>query len=133
MELVKGGGKHYTKAELLEKAESAQKVRSKVKLTMPSWVATDPEAAAIWQDILKNLKGLDLLDNLDTTTLATYCTLMAAAQRALATEDTQTFNRLSTTALNYAKALGLTPTGRKRLARAKTDQRADPLSDLFGE
>jgi len=131
----KGGGKHWTRAEVERRHQAAQSItRQKPKPPKPpEWVKNNIELYAIWRRIIADAKDLELFDALDSSTLATYCALEVAKQKALENEDLATFERLSKTALQYAKSLGLTPEARARLAkrRADSDQGGDPNADLF--
>lgn len=131
----KGGGKHWTKNEVARRAAAAQKLKRKgkvkVKLTPPPWLKSDPDAFRIWKKILKELKGIELLDNLDSFTLATYCKLEAEKEKAVLENDIGRFERLAKTALAYAKDLGLTARSRAGLAKRMADEAKDPNADLF--
>ncbi len=130
----KGGGKHWTKGEVDRRTQAAQQLRRKkpVKIKPPEWVKNDLTVFAIWQQILKDAKGLDLLDNLDARTLATYCKLEAAKDQAVEKGDMEEFERLAKAVLPYAKSLGLTSDARARLAKKRADgSGGDPNADLF--
>lgn len=131
----KGGGKHWTKSEVESRRQAAQEVkRAKTKPPRPpEWVKNDLRVFRIWEQVLKDAKGLDLLDSLDANTLATYCKLEAAKQEAIEKNDIETFERLAKTQLPYAKSLGLTPEARARLAKRRADRKreGDPNAALF--
>ena len=130
----KGGGKHWTKAEIERRRQAAEGLkRKKAKPPKaPEYIKNDPEAFAIWKRIIRDTKDLDLLDSLDAETLATYCALEVSKQKALAAGDYKIFEGLAKTALQYAKSLGLTPEARARLAKKRADAaEADPNADLF--
>lgn len=127
----KGKGKHWTKKQVNGRQTAADKLKRKgqVKLTAPEWLKDDLDAFRIWTQILRDSEGIELLDNLDANTLATYCKL--EAQKMKAVSDVALFDKLAKTALLYAKALGLTPEARARLAKKMADEEPDPNAKLF--
>lgn len=129
----KGEGKHWTKEEVQKRTAAAQetKRKTKVKLSAPKWLKEDKEAMKLWRKIIKDSKEIDLFDNLDATVLATYCKLEREKEKAARGDDIAKFEKLSRTSLTYAKALGLTPEARARLAKKKAEKRDDPNADLF--
>lgn len=130
----KGGGKHWTKAEIERRRIAAEGLKRKKPKPPkpPEWLKNNPETFAIWKRIIKDTKELELLDSLDTDILATYCALEVSKQSALAQGDLKTFESLAKTALQYAKSLGLTPEARARLAKKRADvMEVDPNADLF--
>lgn len=145
------GGKHWTVAEV-ESRQAAQEMaqrKSRVRLKPPAWLAENPEAMATWKEIVRKLKGIELLDNLDSELLAIYCDAIVqyrSCTKRLAMpqhrEDdlppapiddlikaTQAWSRIVAT---YADKLGLTPGGRARLAKKKAERIVDPFADSFG-
>jgi len=130
----KGGGKHWTKAEVERRRQAVEGLkRKKAKPPKPpEYIKNDPEAFAIWKRIIKDTKDLDLLDSLDADTLATYCALEVSKKKALTKGNLKAFESLAKTALQYAKSLGLTPEARARLAKKRADAvEGDPNADLF--
>lgn len=131
----KGSGKHWTKGEVERRAAAAQELqRKKTKPPKPpAWVQNDFEVFAVWQQIIKDSKGINLLDVLDANVLATYCKLEVEKQHAVRQGDIETFERLSKTSLQYAKSLGLTPEARARLAKGRAEKKGagDPNAHLF--
>jgi len=132
------------------------------KLTRPKLIKTNKTAAKYWRDIIKRMQGLAILDDLDSEMLAGFCSMLArrdewitisnqlmealAGQKDADPEkilevvsklDTITakLQTLERNLLTYADKLGLTPTGRVRLAqkRAEAAMAADPEGDLFGD
>lgn len=159
------------------------------RLKKPAIVSTNKRANAYWNQTLKQMAGLVLLDDLDSTVLAGYCSMLArrdqttllinqlmnrlgvqdavetGAKRrksdaALSDQEweasakgtpamtadelieavtkldalTGKLQSLERNVLQYADKLGLTPSGRVRLAQrraaASGDEQAD---DLFGD
>ncbi|MEE0776528.1 MAG: P27 family phage terminase small subunit [Bacillota bacterium] len=114
--------KHFTKAEK-QARETAEKdlTRKVVKLKKPVYLKENKEAAKYWNQIIKQMDEITLLDNLDSDILGRYC-VMAARLDTLnerinnATHiDDDLLRRIEATErniLSYAEKLGLTPTGR---------------------
>lgn len=159
------------------------------KLKKPAIVSSNKRANAYWNQTLKQVKGLVLLDNLDSTVLAGYCSMLArrdqtvllinqlmdklgvqeaveaGARRrksdakmsdqegetsaksdptlspdelveAVSKLDSLTgkLQALERNVLQYADKLGLTPSGRVRLAQRRAAAAgADQTDDLFGD
>ena len=66
--------KHWTNAEKEKRkaAESALKHRF-VRLIAPARITADAAAHQYWKDTIKRMRGITLLDNVDTDLLASYC------------------------------------------------------------
>ena len=185
--------KHLTKAEreVREQAEAAvlrDRIRA-AKLKKPVIVSSSKRANAYWNQILKQMEGLALLDDLDATVLAGYCSMLARRDQTTlligqlmdrlgvqeAVEDgtrrrrkdaalsdrewedsakaapgltpdelveaaakldalTGKLQALERNILQYAEKLGLTPSGRVRLAQKRAQAAAEePDGDLFGD
>ncbi len=185
--------KHLTKAEreVREQAEAAvlpDRGRA-AKLKKPAIVSSSKRANAYWNQILKQMEGLALLDDLDATVLAGYCSMLARRDQTTlligqlmdrlgvqgAVEDgtrrrrkdaalsdqewedsakatpvltpdalveaaakldalTGKLQALERTIRQYAEKLGLTPSGRVRLAQKRAQTSAEePDGDLFGD
>ena len=186
--------KHMTQAEAELRQQAEREVipqRKKLKLKKPAFVARNKRANAYWNQILKRMEGLVLLDDLDSEMLAGYCSMLARRDQtillvndlyarlgvsgaveplpgkkpdgALSDEewersaqappdpmtpdelieavsklDTMTgkLQALERNLLQYAEKLGLTPSGRVRLAQkraAAAAENKDPDGDLFGD
>lgn len=185
--------KHLTKAE----RETREQAEASVlpdrgrgpELKKPAIVSSNKRANAYWNQILKQMKGLALLDDLDGTVLAGYCSMLARRDQTtlligqlmsrLGVEEaveggtkrrrkdsglsdqewedsarppssmtpdelveavdkldalTGKLQALERNILQYAEKLGLTPSGRVRLAQKRAQAAAeDPDSDLFGD
>ena len=185
--------KHLTKAEreVREQAEAAvlpDRGRA-AKLKKPVIVSSSKRANAYWNQILKQMEGLALLDDLDATVLAGYCSMLARRDQTTlligqlmdrlgvqeAVEDgtrrrrkdaalsdrewedsakaapgltpdelveaaakldalTGKLQALERNILQYTEKLGLTPSGRVRLAQKRAQAAAEePDGDLFGD
>lgn len=131
-----------------------------VQLERPAIMAKNAAAGRYWKKVLARMEGLVILDDLDSDALGVYCVMMAryeeqckllslaARQLKQAGEDpedvTEAASRLDAVSgkmqslerniLQYAEKLGLTPSGRIRLAQKRAEQaaKADPDGDLFG-
>lgn len=185
--------KHMTKSEreAREQAEGAvlPDRGREAKLKKPAIVSRDRRANAYWNQTLKQMEGLVLLDDLDSTVLAGYCSMLSRRDQTVllvgqlmdrlgvqgAVEDgarrrkkdaalsdqewedsaktgaamtpdelieaagkldalTGKLQALERNILSYADKLGLTPSGRVRLAQKRAQTIAeDPDGDLFGD
>jgi len=156
--------KHLTEAEI-EAREAAESgtipSRPKVMLKPPTAMKGDKAAMSYWRATLKRMEGLSILDDLDSESLGIYCTMLSrrddmqrlarqllteAAGIAGAEERLEAMSRLDRllgklqgderSILQYADKLGLTPSGRVRLAQTRAKAAAaeiDPDGDLFGD
>lgn len=183
--------KHLTQAELEARRQAEEEVlpqRQKAKLKKPGFVSGSRQANAYWNQILKRMEGLALLDDLDSEMLAGYCSMLARRDQTItlisqlmdrlgvagavdagkarkkklsamtdgewessaappemtADELIEAVSKLDTLTgklqalernlLQYAEKLGLTPTGRVRLAQKRAQAAApEPDGDLFGD
>lgn len=132
----KGGGKHWTAAEVAARQEASEgiKRRGKVRMRPPDWIA--PEALVVWKRIQRQLKGMELLDNLDEYMLAVYCDCYCkykslSAQPGLEIDDIKNLQAWARLMAGYADKLGLTPAGRARLAKKAADQKLDGFGEEF--
>ena len=127
----------------------------------PKSLASDTVAKRYWETTLQRMEGLSILDDLDTDTLAVYCStlsrrdalnrlcgqLMRDSRKEKASAEDQLVKvsdldtllakvlRHEAQILQFADKLGLTPTGRVRLARKRAEaaMEAGIVSDLFGD
>lgn len=188
--------KHMTQEELESRQQAEAEVLPdrgrKPKLKKPAFVARNKPANAYWNQIVKRMEGLAILDDLDSEMLAGYCSMLARRDQtillihqlmarlgvqgaveagevrpkpeaamtdaeweasartapepmdpddiieAVSKLDTLTgkLQALERNLLQYADKLGLTPSGRVRLAQKRAEQAAakvDPDGDLFGD
>ena len=156
--------KHLTEAERAARAAAEAEVmpqRDKVDLKAPAVVNKDKKAKKYWTAILKKMEGLVLLDDLDSEMFAGYVLMLsrrdqltavsrALMEKASEAEDPETalevvekldgltskLQALERNLLSYAEKLGLTPSGRVRLAQKRSQAAAsesDPADDLFGD
>ena len=133
------------------------------RMEKPAIMTKNAAAGRYWKKILERMDGLVILDDLDSDALGVYCVMMAryenqckllslaAKQLKDAKDDPQAIadaaakldavsgkmQSLERNILQYAEKLGLTPSGRVRLAQkrvqAAADAKADPDGDLFGD
>lgn len=185
--------KHMTQDERDARQQAEGEVlpqRKKLKLKKPSFVASNKVASGYWNQIIKRMEGLVLLDDLDSEMLAGYCSMLARRDQTIllinqlmaalgvdaamkigkkatqkdsdlpdeeweasvqkppvltSDELIEAVSKLDTlngklqamerTLLQYAEKLGLTPSGRVRLAqkRAQAAAEVEPDGDLFGD
>lgn len=185
--------KHLTQAEreLRDQAETGvlPDRGREPKLKKPAIVSASKRANAYWNQILKQMDGLVLLDDLDSTILAGYCSMLArrdqitllvgqlmdrlgvqaavengtrqrkkdsalsdrewedsARSAPVMTPDelveatakldslTGKLQALERNVLQYAEKLGLTPSGRVRLAQKRASAMGEGQADgLFGD
>lgn len=150
--------KHLTNAEkeARQAAESSLR-RENARLKKPTFV-TGP-AAKLWTLTLQRMEGIELLDDLDSEILGLYCDQMARrnelerlrkkilreyAKRSKTDDDAIKYLEqadglaakvasLERQILQYAEKLGLTPSGRIRIARRRAEgAQPEPDDDLFG-
>ena len=157
---VENMSKNLTLAERSAREQAQRETlpaRDKVRLKAPAYVREDTAAARYWKQTIKRMEGITLLDDLDTEMLAVYCTMLSRrdemnglCRRLLAAVDDEAAeDRLAVmtkldgllaklqgqerTILQYADRLGLTPSGRVRLARKRAEERTvSDDDDLFG-
>lgn len=158
------------------------------RLKKPAIVSSNKRANAYWNQTLKQMEGLVLLDDLDSTVLAGYCSMLARRDQTVlligqlmdrlgvhdAVEDgarrrksgaamsdreweesakgpppmtpdelveavskldtlTGKLQALERNVLQYADKLGLTPSGRVRLAQKRAAEAAEQADGLFGD
>lgn len=156
--------KNMTETERALRSTAEQEVLpdrgDQVRLIPPALMRGTPAAKKYWDQILSRMEGYAILDDLDSDTLGIYCMQLArydalckdlkkarhtlasvenpsAVESALGRVDTLMgkLQRMETNILQYAEKLGLTPTGRVRLAqkRAEAAAMADPDADLYGD
>lgn len=129
----------------------------------PAIMTKNAAASRYWRKVLERMEGLAILDDLDSDALGVYCVMMAryetqskvlsqvirqlkdaggdpeAAADAVSKLDAVSgkMQSLERNILQYAEKLGLTPSGRVRLAQkraqAAAEARTDPDGDLFGD
>lgn len=132
----KGGGKHWTKAQISARAEAAKTLQREepVPLTPPSWLSA--EAKKIWAKKLKETQGVDLLDVLDEESLAVYCDSVVKYRKlsqvkVLDTDAHKVMQAYSRIIAQYADKLGFTPAARARLIKKRADEKPDPFGKEF--
>ena len=132
------------------------------RLEKPAIMVKNTAAGRYWKKVLERMDGLVILDDLDSDALGVYCVMMARyevqckllAQAARSLKDagddpeavadaaarldavSGKMQSLERNILQYAEKLGLTPSGRVRLAQKRAAAAAnaqDPDGDLFGD
>lgn len=132
-----------------------------VNLEQPAIMVGNATARKYWANILKRMDGLVILDDLDSDALGLYCVMMsryevqsrlfkkAVSELQKAKGDAEKVSEavskldvasgrlqsLERNILQYAEKLGLTPSGRVRLAQRRAAQVKDVNddSDLYGD
>ena len=135
--------KHWTNREIeaREQAEQGLRRSTRVVLRAPAWLSD--EARQVWDSVRRKLRGIDLLDSLDTEMLAIYCDAVAQYQKASKEigkpsidqdeliKQAQSWARLVS---SYAEKLGLSPNSRARLAKKKAEREApDEMAQLLDD
>jgi P27 family predicted phage terminase small subunit len=126
--------KHMSKAERVARQTVEITLQHKrVRLPAPDWLSV--EARQIFESTKRQLRGLQLLDNVDANLLALYADAVARYQSAVkALKDdsdpkeitaAQSWSRL---ALSFAEKLGISISARARLAKKAAEQ--TPPDDL---
>jgi len=130
------GGKHWTKAEVeARRAEAESLSREKpARMYTPKWL--DDDARRVWRATIRRLRGLELIDSLDTDLLALYCDAVSKYKRISAAEqltddDHKALQAWARLILSYADKLGLSPNGRARLAKRRAEQQVDQFAEAF--
>ena len=133
------------------------------RMEKPAIMTKNAAASRYWRKVLERMDGLVILDDLDSDALGVYCVMLARYEQqcrllALASQQLREgggeaetvadavskldaisgkMQSLERNILQYAEKLGLTPSGRVRLAQkraqAAAEARADPDGDLFGD
>ncbi len=131
------------------------------RLERPALMTKNPAAARYWRKVLERMDGLVILDDLDSDALGVYCVMMARYEQqcrllSLASKqikdakgDPETLSdavakvdaingkmqSLERNILQYAEKLGLTPSGRVRVAqkRAAAAETRGSDGDLYGD
>lgn len=142
--------KHLTAEQRQAREQAEQSVkpeRDVVTLKRPTWLTG--KGKKYWDSILARMEGTSILDDLDADYLANHCAQQAerenlqrdlnAARRAKDDDLIRSLNKQidskDTRIDKSASELGLTPSGRVRLAqkRAAACSEPDPNGDLFGD
>lgn len=131
--------KHWTNQEIAarERAEQGLQRSTRVVLRAPAWLNDD--ARRVWDGVKRKLRGIDLLDNLDTELLAIYCDAVAQYQvivqnKPLSDEQTKQAQSWARLVASYAEKLGLSPNSRARLAKKKAEREApDEMAQLLDD
>ena len=139
--------KHLTPGEIEARKQAEQSMqRKQVRLRMPQYVRENELAASYWKRTVQMMKDITLLDDLDSDILAAYCHISARlelltkmlnaniADGGLCEDIIKRIEASERNRLSYAEKLGLTPSGRVRLAKTRAEENTvDPNGDLYGD
>ncbi|MDH6370562.1 P27 family predicted phage terminase small subunit [Paenibacillus sp. PastF-3] len=145
----KGGGKHWTEAEVNAREAASKKFERKKKPTMkiPGWL--NDEARKVWRKTVKDMAEFEVLDKVDEDVLGAYCDAVAKYQDANRLIDIEGYTEInaqgnmvvsayvkmaqsySRIILSYSNKLGLNAEARARLAKKTADQEEDENAGLF--
>lgn len=154
LHLIQGNRSHLTKKEIKQRKKNEIKPRAD-NIERPEFLKHNPIAQREWRRLVKELKELGLLTNVDTTALAVYCDAYSKyveATEALKREGVTIeytnkaghTNTLENPNVNVAKKyykimkdmmaeFGLTPAARAKLAIPKDDkEEEDDPTAKFG-
>jgi len=132
--------KHYTNSErnLRQEAETLL-TRKIIKLRPPDTVKSNLIALKYWKETIKRMRGISLLDDLDTDMLAAYC-IQSAIRDDLRRKYMEGYDTIALMQaqerliLSYANKLGLTAESRMRLAKKRAEEKTiDAESEMFGD
>jgi P27 family predicted phage terminase small subunit len=138
----KGEGKHWTQAQIDARLEAAEAIKRKtqVRLKAPAWLSV--EAHLVWKATMKQVRGLEILDNIDATLLAVYCTTVVQYREltkpkfdkdgnleVLTRDGVQAMQAYARLLAQLTDKLGFSPAARARLVKKK----ADEVLDNFGK
>ena len=108
-----------------------------VKLEKPAIMAKNAAAGRYWKKVLERMRGLVMLLSQVFKQLKEAADDPETVAEAVSKLDTVNgkMQSLERNILQYAEKLGLTPSGRIRLAQKRAEQAAvkDPDGDLFGD
>ena len=132
----KGGGKHWTAAEVAARKAAAAEMERKEphELEPPNWL--NQRALEIWDKVLDQAKEVNLFDVLDRETLAVYCSAVIEYEKCAlrkrksvdAIKEQQAWARIIST---LGDKLGLNPSARARLIKKKAEKKQDQFGDDF--
>lgn len=139
--------KHLTARErAARRAAESGLERARVTLRAPAWLGED--ARKVFEDTKRKMRGLQVLDNVDSEALAIYADTIVK-YRALSKvisktneegeslaskEQVQACQAWARIVFSFSEKLGLTPGARARLARRKAENTPpDPLEQLLDD
>lgn len=144
--------KHLTAKEIAARQDAEERVMpTRAPKKRPRYIKAHTREQKIWDKVLADMAGYDILDTLDSDTLGLYCSKLARWEeiegayselrrryhdegyqgkdlKLLASLSSE-LQSLEAGILTYATKLGLTPDGRARLARRLADQQSPGADD----
>ena len=134
--MKEGGAKHWTRAQLDAREKAAAQAKRKKPKSINAPKSLSKEGLKIWNRVMASVKGIDLLDNMDTELLEAYCETVAKARELssrpndkMSTDDVKAYQAYIRLQKSLANELGLSPASRARLVKKKADQ----IEDEFGK
>lgn len=132
----KGGGKHWTAAEVAAREEAAQEIERKKKADLKPPEVMSQEAKKIWNKKVKEASEVNLLDILDEESLGVYCESVVEYQSFMSMkgktlEDHKVMQAYSRIIAQYADKLGFTPAARARLIKKRAEKKTDKFGEKF--
>lgn len=129
--------KHLTKAERQARQAAESSVsRPRVRIQAPAWLSDD--ARKIFEATKRRMKALQILDSSDADLLALYSDAIVRYKAAIQdlgilpanAQVAQSWSRL---ALSYAEKLGISATGRARLAKKKVENKPSEFETILDD
>jgi phage terminase small subunit len=122
--------KHLTKAEREARQAAEGGLRGeRTQLRAPKWLSED--ARKVFDATKRRARNYGVLESVDADLLALYANAVVEARDTEDPKDAQAWSRV---VLSYAEKLGLSATGRARLAKKKAEQAPmDDLEALLGD
>lgn len=140
----KEGGKHWTRAQVEARAQAAEGLKrtKRVMIKAPKWLSAD--ALGVWKQTIKLVRGLDLLDNIDSTLLGVYCTTVVQYRtltmpkfdedgkpQELTADGVKAMQAYVRILTQLTDKLGFSPAARARLVKKKADEIIDEFGGEF--
>jgi P27 family predicted phage terminase small subunit len=132
----KGGGKHWTAAEVAARQEAAEEIERKKKADLNPPAGMSPAARKVWAKKVKEASEVNLLDVLDEESLGVYCESVVEYQNFMkmtkkTLEHHKVMQAYSRIIAQYADKLGFTPAARARLIKKRAEKKADQFGEEF--
>ncbi len=130
-----GNRAHKTKAELAERERREASLRPPIdNVNPPEWLGKIGKRE--WASIIDGLKQLELVTDLDVTTLAIYCDAVEhyLVERDKESPNPRTLVQWTQVVKGYLGEFGLSPSSRLKLATPKEKEKPKtPFEQAFGD